>query len=597
MTSPRVRPLVVSCALLAASSLSVHRMSAHNLPDQSSSSSPSASRASGPTFAVTVGAGHATGPLDGRLLLMLSTDPSGEPRNQINDTPKTQAIFGIDVDGWAPGQDATIDARVLGYPIDSLRDVPAGTYTVQALLHKYETFHRADGHTVKLPIDRGEGQRWNAAPGNLYSAPRTVTIDPAKPDTIRLTLDTVIPPIPDPPETKYIKHERIQSERLTKFWGRPMYLGAHVLVPEGFDTHPNARYPLVIYHGHFPYTFDGFREEPPDPNLKPEFSERFQLEGYNRTVQEYAHAFYKDWTGPNYPRMLIVEIQHANPYYDDSYAVNSANLGPYGDAIQYELIPYLEKKYRAIGAGWARFMYGGSTGGWEALAVQVLYPDEYNGCYAGCPDPIDFRAYTTVDIYKDKNAYADEGPWRKVARPGHRNYLGHVQTTVEAMNRLELVLGTKGRSGGQWDIWEAVFSPVGPDGYPARIWDKRTGVINPEVAAYWREHYDISAILQRDWPKIGQKLQGKIHIYVGDMDNYYLNNAVYLVEAFLKTTKDPHYDGEVAYGDRAEHCWNGDPTRPNALSRLRYHQMFAPRIVERLLKTAPPGGDVTSWRY
>ncbi len=98
--------------------------------------------------------------------------------------------------------------------------------------------------------------------------------------------------------------------------------------------------------------------------------------------------------------MIIIEIQHANPYYDDSYAVNSANLGPYGDAITYELIPYLEKKYRCLGAGWARFLYGGSTGGWEALAVQVFYPDEYNGCWAACPDPIDFRAYTVVNIYQ-----------------------------------------------------------------------------------------------------------------------------------------------------------------------------------------------------
>jgi hypothetical protein len=590
MPMTRMRLGLVSVALLTAASLSAHRMSAQ-------SSSPSSASPAGFKFAITTGTVGGAAPLDGRLLLMISTDASGEPRNQINDTAKTQAIFGIDVDGWKPGEKAIVDSGVLGYPMDSLRDLKPGTYTVQALLHKYETFRRADGHTVKLPMDRGEGQRWNAAPGNLYSAPRQVTIDPAKAQTIDIALDTVIPPIPDPPTTKYIKHEKIQSERLTKFWGRPMHLGAHVLLPEGFDTHPDAHYPLVIYHGHFPSNFSGFREEPPDPNLKPEFSDRFQMDGYNKVVQQYAHQFYKDWTGPNYPRMIIIEIQHANPYYDDSYAVNSENLGPYGDAITYELIPYLEKKYRGIGAGWARFMYGGSTGGWEALGVQVLYPDEYNGCFAGCPDPIDFRAYTTVDLYKDKNAFFDEGPFRKVARPGHRNYLGHVQTTIEAMNRLELVLGTKSRSGGQWDIWEAVFSPVGPDGYPKRIFDKRTGVIDPQVAAYWREHYDLSDIMRRNWATLGPKLQGKIHIYVGDMDNYYLNNAVYLVEDFLKSTKNPAYGGEVAYGDRAEHCWNGDPTQPNAISRLRYHQMFAPRIVERLLKTAPPGGDVTSWRY
>jgi hypothetical protein len=296
--------------------------------------------------------------------------------------------------------------------------------------------------------------------------------------------------------------------------------------------------------------------------------------------------------------MLIVEIQHANPYYDDSYAVNSANIGPYGDAITYELIPYLEKKYRAIGAGWARFLYGGSTGGWEALAAQMFYPDEYNGCFAACPDPIDFRAYTIVDIYKDANAYFFEGPWKKVPRPGHRNYLGQLQSTLEQMNRLELVLGTHGRSGGQWDIWEAVYSPVGPGGYPARIWDRRTGVIDKKVAEYWKNNYDLGHILARDWEKgLGKKLEGKLNIYVGDMDNYYLNNAVYLAEEFLQTTKDPYFDGEVQYGDRAEHCWNGDHTRPNALSRLRYHQMFIPKGIERLLKTAPAGADLKSWRY
>jgi hypothetical protein len=166
------------------------------------------------------------------------------------------------------------------------------------------------------------------------------------------------------------------------------------------------------------------------------------------------------------------------------------------------------------------------------------------------------------------------------------------------MNRRELVLGTRSRSGQQWDIWEAVYSPVGPDGYPRRIWDKRTGVIDKEVAAFWKEHYDLSYILQRDWENgLGEKLRGKIHLYVGDMDNYYLNNAVYLVEDFLKGTTNPPYEGVVDYGDRAEHCWNGDHTRANAYSRLRYHQMFAPLIVERILKTAPRGADVRSWRY
>jgi hypothetical protein len=551
------------------------------------------------TIAVRVGANVTRDSLDGRLLLLIASDGSREPRFQVSGTSLSSAqVFGLEVDGLNSGDARAFDATVLGYPLESLAALPPGEYFVQAVLHKYETFHLASGHTVKLPMDRGEGQQWNRAPGNLYSTPRKVRWDSRGGQTIQIELDRVIPEISAPADTQYVKHVRIRSERLSRFWGRDMYLGAHVLLPEGFEAHPEARYPLAINHGHFPSDFAGWRETPPDPDLKCEYSERFRLECYNRIQQQAAYDFYKDWTGPDFPRVLAIEIQHANPYYDDSYAVNSANLGPYGDAIMRELVPYIEKRFRGIGAGWARATYGGSTGGWEAMAAQIFYPDEFNAAYVACPDPIDFRAFTLVNIYEDANAYWAEGPFMKLARPGHRDYLGHVSATVESMNRLELVLGTKTRSGQQWDIWEAVYSPQGPDGYPARIWDKRTGVIDRRIAEYWKENYDLSWILRRDWRNgLGTKLAGKLHIYVGDMDNYYLNNAVYLVEEFLKSTNDPAYGGEVTYGDRAEHCWNGDPTRPNAHSRLRYHQMFIPRFVERAIDTAPPGADVRSWRY
>jgi hypothetical protein len=550
-----------------------------------------------PRFTVSFSVERSRTPLDGRVLLMISTDGTAEPRTQINDSPKTQQIFGVDVEGLKPGQPAVVDDTAFGYPAKSLDRIPAGTYWVQALLHKYETFKRSDGHTVKLPMDRGEGQHWNLAPGNLFSKPRQIQFDPKKTETISIVLDQEIPPIAPPKDTKYIKHVKIQSERLTKFWGRPMHLGANVLLPQGFDEHPEAKYPLMVFHGHFPYTFGGFRETPPDPNLKPDYSERFKISGYNKIQQEYAYKFYQDWTSANFPRFLVIEIQHANPYYDDSYAVNSANLGPYGDAINHELIPFVEKKFRGLGEGWARFTYGGSTGGWEALATQMFYPDMFNGCFAACPDPIDFRAFTVVNIYEDKNAYYVESQWKRTPRPGFRNYLGHLTATLEEMNHRELVLGTKSRSGDQWDIWEAVYSPVGPDGYPKRIWDKMTGEIDRSVAEYWRENFDLGYILKRDWAKLGPKLEGKIHIYCGDMDNYYLNNAVYLVEDFLKSTSNPFYAGEVDYGDRAEHCWNGDHTLPNHLSRLRYNVMYLPKILKRIEKSAPTGADLKSWRY
>jgi hypothetical protein len=548
------------------------------------------------SFAVSFPEASSKDAVDGRVLLLVSTDNSREPRLQISEDPNTQQVFGVDVDGLKPGQEAIVDSRAFGYPKRSLSQIPPGDYWVQALLHRYETFRRSDGHTVKLPMDRGEGQQWNRAPGNLYSTPQKLTLN-ASSGQIKILLDKIIPPIEPPKDTKFIKHVKLQSKLLSDFWGRPMFLGAHVLLPEGFDTHPNARYPLVIFHGHFPADFGGFREEPPDPSLKPDYSERFRLAGYNRIVQEQAHQFYKDWTGPDFPRFIIIEIQHANPYYDDSYAVNSANLGPYGDAITYELIPYIEKQFRGIGQGWARFLYGGSTGGWEAMAVQVFYPDEYNGAWIACPDPIDFRAYTVINIYEHENAYWVGSKWKETPRPGKRNYLGELAATTQEMNYMELALGTNSRSGGQFDIWQAVYSPVGADGYPKPIWDKLTGKIDRSVAEYWREHYDLGHILRRDWAKLGPKLAGKLHIYVGEADNYFLNDAVYLVEDFLKTTKNPHYDGEVDYEPRAEHCWNGDHTRPNAISRLRYHQFYAPKIVARILKSAPPAADLKSWRY
>ena len=537
--------------------------------------------------------------LDGRLLLVLSTDPSDEPRNQIDDTMRSQIVFGLTVDGWQPGQPAVVDASAWGYPIRSLKDVPAGEYIVQAVLNKYETFHRGDGKTVKLHMDQGEGQHWNISPGNLYSKPTKVTVKPG--GAISISLTEVIPPIPTPADTRYIRHIRIQSKLLTEFWARPVYLSAVVLVPEGYDAHTEAHYPLIVFHDHFVTGFSDFRETPPDPNLKSDYSDRFHLAGYNRIQQEEAYKNYQAWIAPGAPRVLIVKLQHANPYYDDSYAVNSSNLGPYGDAIETELIPAIERQFRGIGQGWARFVYGGSTGGWESLAVQIFYPNDYNGAFVACPDPVDFHAYLTVDLYKQDNMFYLQGANKQVEQPAMRDYLGHTLISMRDNIAYEAALGDRGRSGEQFDIWQAVYSPTGEDGYPQPIFDKGTGAIDHRTAEYWREHYDLDAILQRDWTTLGPKLQGKLHLYAGSDDTYFLNDAVYLMEDFLKQTGTAGhgvpYEGEVRYGPRAEHCWNGDPTKPNWYSRLHYNQMYLPQILERILKTAPPGADLSSWRY
>tara|TARA_B100000700_G_scaffold321522_1_gene420936 strand:+ start:2579 stop:4363 length:1785 start_codon:yes stop_codon:yes gene_type:complete len=531
---------------------------------------------------------------DGRLLLMISNNNNAEPRFQINDSHHTQIIFGIDVESWKSGETQIFDSNVYGYPIKSIGNLKEGEYYVQAFLHKYETFNLSTGYKVKLPKDQGEGQKWNISPKNLYSTPKKVKI--SKSGTIKISLENEISPIKPIKDSKYIKHVKIKSEMLSKFWGRDMFLQANVLVPHNFNKNSKVKYPLMIFHGHFPNTFRGFRTEPPAaPKKDTIYNSRFGITGYKYIQEKEAYDLYKNWISDDFPRFIAIEIQHQNPYYDDSYAVNSANLGPYGDAITYELIPHVENLFNGVGEGWGRFLYGGSTGGWEALAVQVFYPSEYNGCFAACPDPIDFRAFTVVNIYEDENAYYHKSDYKKTLRAGMRDGKGIIKSHLIDMNHREMVLGSKGRSGDQWDIWQAVFSPAGDDGYPKPIWDKKTGKIDKYVAEYWKENYDLSYILERDWNKIGNDLIGKLHIYCGDMDNYYLNNAVVLTEEFLESTKNPYYEGEVDYGNLAEHCWNGDHENPNHISRLRYNTMYLPKIKERLKKTAPKNHNLINW--
>jgi hypothetical protein len=552
----------------------------------------------GPSFAVSFPAQRSHEALDGRLILLLSRDFAREPREHVSpDEPLSSPyIFGLNVEAMAAGQAVVLDDRAFGWPARKLSEVPPGEYFVQAVLNRYETYRLADGRVLKLPPDKGEGQQWASKPGNLYSTPLRVRVDRAHRGTVALSLAQEIGPIAPKADTEFVRHIRIRSELLSKFWGRDVFLGAHVLVPKDFDKHPEAHFPLMVFHGHYPEDISEFRTTPPDADLKPDYSQRFHLAGYNRIQQQEAYAFYQKWVSADFPRFLVVEIEHANPYYDDSYAVNSANLGPYGDAINKELIPEIERRFRGIGAGWARFTYGGSTGGWEALATQVFYPDMYNGAFAACPDPIDFRAYTLINIYEDTNAYVLQGEAVTVERPAIRNYLGEVFATQRDSNYMELAQGDRGRSGGQYDIWAAVFGPAGADGYPRQVFDKLTGVIDRDVAAYWKEHFDLSHIIERDWKTLAPQLQGKIHIYVGSGDSFYLTDSVYFAQERLEALQPP-YEGTVVYGDRAEHCWNGDPKLPNAYSRLHYNFQYLPIILRRIATSAPAGADLRSWRY
>ncbi|HEY9516481.1 MAG TPA: alpha/beta hydrolase-fold protein [Gemmatimonadaceae bacterium] len=566
-------------------------------------------------FEIAIPESISTSPLDGRMYLMLSTNDDKEPRFQVASWSGGQPMFGLDVDGLKPGDAAVVDDNVLGHPVERLADIPAGDYYVQAMLNVYTTFNRSDGHVIKAHLDQGEGQHWNVSPGNLYSPVQRIRIDPAANDTIRIELTKKVPPFVQPQDTKYLKHVRMRSKLLSDFWGRDIEIGAIVLLPAEWESRPDARYPTVYWQGHFHpnfFTPVEFVEQPPSRDAGA-FS-RYDTtatwrnswcvinwicdEEYARTYADYSWSFSRDWMEGRLPRMIIVTLQHPTPYFDDSYAVNSANNGPYADALTTELMPFIEKKFRAIGEGWSRTLYGGSTGGWESLAWQILFPTMFNGTWTNCPDPIDFRYFGLVNIYDDSNAFYPNREWEKEGiRPWMHQPDGQILMTVQQASRLEAVLGSRGRSGEQFDAWQAAWGPTDFDGYPRALWDKRTGKIDHEVAAYMRDRFDLRHRLARDWKTIGPDLAGKIHLAVGDEDSFNLEESVRLMEQFLEGTKDPHYGGSVEYGPRAPHCYSGVPGQSVRISRLTINQRILPRMAERITRTAPPGADVTSWKY
>ena len=537
-------------------------------------------------FEVSLSPELGSDPVDGRVLLLLSTAGEPEPRFQRVRGPNPTQIFGVDVEGLQPADVAIIDAGTRGYPLEGASEIPPGEYFVQAVLNVYTTFHRADGHTIKAHMDQWEGQQWNVSPGNLMSRVERVRVDPGRDDVIRLTLTDRMPPIDPPQDTRYVKHIKFRSEILSEWWGHDMNLGAVVVLPGGWEDHPEARYPVVYWHGHFPASFSGFRETPPGP----------ELTGGPRARAESRYRFFQEWESGSMGRFLLVFMQHPTPFYDDSYAVNSENNGPYGDALTQELMPRVEEEFRGIGEPWARTLSGGSTGGWESLAWQVWYPDMFNGTWTFCPDPVDFRYFQLVNIYDDVNAFYPFGdsPWKKTpVRPWMRGVDDQVIMNQWEASHLEAVLGSRGRSGDQMDIFMSVYGPVGDDGYPRLLYDKWTGDIDREVADYWRENYDIRHILERDWQTLGPKLVGKLHIYMGTMDTFFLDEATRLLEIFLESTTDPYYGGSFEWGEREPHCFSGAAEYPGQTS----YQRVLPLMRDHILRTAPRGADRTSWRY
>ena len=510
----------------------------------------------GPRIEISFDKGARNEAVTGMVYVAISRDNQSSPIEQAS--PTGAPLFSRFVEGLLPGMGATIGADDRGHPIASLRDLPAGEYWMQPFVNVYTKFPRADGKTVWLHMDQWEGQNWKRSPGNISGAAVKVTFDPKSAAPIRLVADKVIPPIKPPADTALVKRIKIKSEILSKWWGQPIYLGATVLLPKDYDQHPAVKYPVNYVQGHFSLGAPG---------------------GFGR-----AGEFDKLWLAEDTPRFIYVTLQHPSPYYDDSYAVNSENNGPYGDAIIKELVPAVEQKFRAIGEPWARMLSGGSTGGWIAAAHQVFYPDFYGGSFASCPDAVDFSYHQIVDIYKDSNAYFIDKGWTKVERPNQRQPDGNIVSMMKDENWYELVVGDKSRSGGQWDIWEATYSPAGPDGYPMRLWNKATGAIDKTVAAHWKK-YDLLDVLRTNWATLGPKVGHKLNIYVGDMDSYYLNDAVENLNEFLLKADNPKYTGEIVFQRRAPHCWG--PRAPELLQKM----------TKQLEKVAPAGTDLSAWKY
>ena len=457
----------------------------------------------------------------GRLLVVVASSDSIEPRRLIGRTGRNAApTFGIDTPALGPGDTVTLDATAAAFPIESLANLPAGEYHVQAVL------------------STNRDLRLLTAPGNLYSGPVSVALGSPRTDPVRLTLTERIPDEQLPADDEYLRFIKIRSGLLTQFHGRPIYLRAGIILPRGYDQEPDRRYPLRVHIGGYGSRYTSVR-----------------------AMMRPGSAFRAGWLAEDpddpdddaAPRMLLLHLDGAGPY-GDPYQVNSANNGPYGDAITQELIPFVEREFRGVGESHARVLDGGSTGGWVSLALQIFYPDVFNGVWASCPDGVDFRAFQLVDIYAGDSAYVDE---QGNELPSARNRDGSVRFTMRYEVQMENVLGLGSHwtmSGRQWGAWNAAFGPRGEHGRPVPLWDPETGVIDRSVTRHW-EQYDLRLVLDQHWDELAPKVRDKLNIWVGEMDDYYLNNAVHLLDEFLQTR--PSISARIAYGPDRGHCWTG----------------------------------------
>jgi hypothetical protein len=461
-------------------------------------------------FEVTVARGLLSSPQDGRVYVVLGRSARPEPRHVLGQVGQhISPYMGRDARGFAPGETVIVDQTAAIFPLSHLSQLSKGDYFVQAVFH-----HHRD---LNLP----------GAPGNLVSAVKKVALDPAAGGVVKLELTSKLPADEPPADTDEIKFLKFRSERLSKFHGRPFYLRVGIILPVGHAKDTDTRYPLRVHIGGY-----GTRYTAVQGMMNPRSS------------------FRRAWTAADAPRMILLHLDGAGPF-GDPYQVNSANHGPYGDAILHELIPFVEKRFRGIGQGYARVLDGASTGGWVSLALQIFYPDDFTGAWSHAPDPVDFRAFELINIYTDTNAYVNNSGFE---RPAYRYLNGDVHYTVRHEVHSEMVLGRGDNwaiSGKDWCAWNATFGPRGKDGLPVPLWDGKSGKIDRSVLDHWKK-YDLRLQLETNWPTLAPKLAGKLRIWVGDADEYFLNNAVYLLDAFLSRAK-PAHGGKITYGRRQGH--------------------------------------------
>lgn len=446
----------------------------------------------------------------GRLLLAFGREADAEPRQTIGwPVTPTEAtpFFGMDVTDWN-GEPLVFEADA-GYPFEAPDRLPAGGWYVQALWDVNQTLSEVN------------------APGNFYSEPQA--FDPSAVDeVIEIELTRREPPESLPEDRELLKFVRIRSPLLSAFYGREIHLRASVLLPAGYEPDSERRYPVLFSIG----------------GLNARYDRSQRLWGLDR--------FREWWSADGTPQLVVVFLDGESPW-GDSYQVNSEISGPYADANFEELFPYLAERFPIDNRPGSRFLTGCSTGGWVSMALQVFYPDEFNGAWSFSPDSPSFRAFQLVDLYEDSNAFVNEFGYQ---RPSMRRTDGEPVFSLAQEFAAESAMA-RGRnflySGQQWASWNAVYGQLDEAGEPIPVWDQDAGTIDPEAVAGW-ERWDIERHIRENWAELGPRLQGKLHFFMGDMDTFYLNVGLRMLEETIQELDSPRSDASFYWRAGHGHC-------------------------------------------